>query len=180
MSFTQHRGIAQRIREIPSRIADIISHDHDYGYGTPPNGPPAASGTSGIETTIKGFFFDKVINQAKEIQLKHKNRLLCGGLALKLYGVIDRTSFSDIDFIAMEKSVKDHEYISLKCATPHKHCLFLGSYVKEGAKIEDLVLQDLDQIIYHKMLLGRDKDIEDLKAYHERDFFKEEEFIVDI
>ena len=152
MSFTQHRGIEQRV---PIRIADIIAHEQD-GYepkdGYEPN------------TII-------VLRQAIDIQKKHKNRLLCGGLALKLYGVIDRTIFSDIDFIAMEKSVKDEEYISLKCATPHAHCLFLASYVKEGAKINGLVLQDLDQIIYHKMKLGRDKDIEDLKVYHERDFF---------
>jgi hypothetical protein len=174
MSFTQHRGIAQRISR---RIRDIISHDSDYGYGDNDTESLAASG---VRRTVKSFFLDKAINQAKSIQAKHPNRLLCGGLALKLYGVIERTSFSDLDFIALEKSVKDKEYISLKCATPHIHCLFLGSYVEEGETIDGLVLQDLDQIIYHKMLLGRDKDIEDLKAYHERDFFTEEEFIVDI
>jgi len=158
MSFTQHRGITRRSRY--------------YYYG--------GIIIDSVKSTVKDLFYGKALHQARQIQEKHKNRLLCGGLALKLYGIIDRTSFSDLDFIAMDQAVKDKEYISLKCATPFKHCLFLASYVKEGSKISGLVLQDLDQIIYHKMLLGRAKDIEDLKAYHERGFFTEEEFIVDI
>lgn len=124
--------------------------------------------------------FATALVQARTIQRKFPNRLLCGGLALKLYGVIDREFFGDIDFVSLEEKVVPKEYITLKCKSPHKHCLFLASYVKEGKTIEDIKLQDLDQIIFWKMKFGREKDIKDLKKYHESQFITEEEFIINL
>jgi hypothetical protein len=124
--------------------------------------------------------FRRYLSRAKKIQERFPNRFLCGGLALKLYGVIERETFGDIDFVAFEKNVKDNEYISLKCKTPHTHCLFLGNYIKKGDMIKGIRLQNLDQIIHWKTQFGRNKDMDDLKKYLDSQYFKEEEFLINL
>jgi len=122
----------------------------------------------------------RALSHAVMVQYTFPNRFLCGGLALKLYGVIERNTFCDIDFVAFEKNVKDNEYISLKCKTPYAHCLFLGNYVKKGEMIQGIRLQDLDQIIQWKIKFGRNKDMKDLKDYLDSQYFKEEEFLINL
>lgn len=117
---------------------------------------------------------------ARRVQKRFPKKLVCGGLALFLYGVIKRNTFSDIDFVAFEKNVIPKEYISLKCSKPNNHCLFLTADVKEGKTIEGLKLQDLDQIIYWKTQFGRPRDKKDLQAYLDSQFIKEDEFIINL
>lgn len=128
----------------------------------------------------KDLFITKAIRQARRVQKIHPKRLLCGGLALKLYGVIQREKFSDIDFVTLEQNVVSGEYISLECSNPFAHCLFLSADVVEGETIQGLRLQALDQIIYWKTKWARDKDLEDLKKYKEKQFLTEEEFIINL
>ena len=128
----------------------------------------------------KNLFITKAIRHARRVQRKHPKRLLCGGLALKLYGVLQREKFSDIDFVTLEENVVRGEYISLECSNPFAHCLFLSADVREGETIQGLRLQALDQIIYWKLKWARDKDLEDLKKYQDEQFLKEEEFIINL
>lgn len=124
--------------------------------------------------------FRRCLSRAKQIQERFPNRFLCGGLALKLYGIIERETFGDLDFVALEKKVKDNEYISLKCKSPYIHCLFLGNYVKKGDMVRGIRLQNLDQIIHWKIQFGRNKDMDDLKKYLDSQYFKEEEFLINL
>ena len=128
----------------------------------------------------KDLFITKAIRQARRVQKIHPKRLLCGGLALKLYGVIQREKFSDIDFVTLEQNVVSGEYISLECSNPFAHCLFLSADVREGETYQGLRLQALDQILYWKTKWARDKDLEDLKKYKEKQFLTEEEFIINL
>lgn len=114
------------------------------------------------------------------IQTRFPRRLLCGSLALILYAAIPKRRIGDLDFVSYEVNVKDNEYVSLKCSNPHKHCLFLSSSVKEGETIHGLKLQNLDQIIYWKKKFGRERDLKDLENYTKNQYFKEEEFLIDL
>lgn len=120
------------------------------------------------------------ITFAINIQNKFPRRLLCGSLALILYTAIPERRIGDLDFVSYEVNVKDDEVVSLKCSTPHKHCLFLSSSVKEGETIHGLKLQNLDQIIYWKKKFGRERDLKDLENYTKSQYFKEEEFLIDL
>jgi hypothetical protein len=131
-----------------------------------------------VKRYVKKHFFDIIINKVKEIQRRYPKRLLCGSVALMLYGVMDKRDGGDLDFAAYEKKIIPKEHLSLKCNKPYKHCLFLGSFVKKGEKIEGVNLQDLDQIIYWKKSYGRQKDKKDLQKYYENQFIKEDEFEV--
>jgi len=117
---------------------------------------------------------------ATVIQNKFPRRLLCGSLALMLYEAIPKRKIGDLDFVSYEVNVKDDEVVSLKCSTPHKHCLFLSSSVKEGETIHGLKLQNLDQMIYWKKKYGRERDLKDLEGYMKSQYFKEEEFLIDL
>lgn len=127
-----------------------------------------------------GLSLNKALRQAQRIQRRYPKKLLCGSLALYLYGVIKRDTFGDIDFVAYEKNVIPKEYISLKCSKPNKHCLFLSADVREGKTIRGLKLQDIDQLIYWKTQFGRDSDKEDLQAYLDSQFIKEDEFLINL
>lgn len=124
----------------------------------------------------KELLYGEAIRKAKRIQLDHPKRLLCGGLALNLYGVIKRDTFSDLDFVTYEWRVVDNEVISMTSSKPYLHCLFLSPEIEEGKTIEGLRLQDLKQILYWKQRYGRDKDKKDLEAYLAKQFLKEEDF----
>jgi hypothetical protein len=121
-------------------------------------------------------YFDIIMSKVKAIQKKYPKRLLCGSVALMLYGVMDKRSGGDIDFVAFENKIVPNEHLSLKCSSPHKHCLFLGAYIKEGETIDGVRLQDIDQIIFWKKSYGRKKDIKDLEKYFGNQFIKEDEF----
>ncbi|GAH74798.1 unnamed protein product [marine sediment metagenome] len=123
-------------------------------------------------------YFEVIMDQVKAIQARYPKRLLCGSVALMLYGVIEKRSGGDIDFVAYEKKIIPNEHLSLQCRSPYKHCLFLGSYVKKGITIDGIRLQDLGQIIFWKRTYGRKKDIKDLKKYLDNQFIKEDEFII--
>ena len=130
------------------------------------------------EAPVKRPYFDVIMDQVKAIQARYPKRLLCGSVALMLYGVIEKRSGGDIDFVAYEKKIIPNEHLSLQCSSPYKHCLFLGSYVKKGRTIDGIRLQDLGQIIFWKRTYGRKKDIKDLKNYLDNQFIKEGEFII--
>jgi hypothetical protein len=127
-----------------------------------------------------GMYITEAMRIARKIQKKYPKKIICGGLALHLYKVIERVKFSDVDFVAYEKNVVPGECISLTCTKPYPHCLFLSSDLRVGETIEGLKLQALDQIIHWKMRYGRKKDLEDLKKYQDSQFFNEEEFIINM
>lgn len=124
----------------------------------------------------KELSYIDAMTKARAIQERHPKRLLCGGLALRLYGVLKRDKFSDLDFVTYEWRVVDNEVISMTSSQPYLHCLFLSAEVEEGKTIHGLKLQNLKQILYWKQRYGRDKDKKDLQEYLAKQFFKEEDF----
>lgn len=179
MSFTRHQveehspaygELRRSIRNIfpfrDFRDMEVTEHVDDY----PKEEEEIKKVTIGLGSAI---------TFATNIQNKFNKRLLCGSLALILYEAIPKRRIGDLDFISYEQNVKENEFVSLKCSTPHKHCLFLSSTVKEGETIHGLKLQDLDQMIYWKRKFGRERDLKDLKNYMSQ-YFTEEEFIIDI
>ena len=123
------------------------------------------------------IFFTEAMRHARKIQKQFPKKILCGGLALRLYGVIERDWFGDIDFVSFEPNVVDGEVISLKCSKPFDHCLFLSSDLDPSSYgvTEGLKLQDLEQILYWKQKYNRKKDKEDLKKYLDSQFLKEDD-----
>ena len=160
MSFTRYR---------------VEQHMSEYGEVDRMTGISLSSSSTSITSG-----YENAIYQVRKIQGRFTKRLLCGSLALILYGVIKKRKIHDLDFIVYEKNVVSDEYISLVVDDPYKHCLFLASYTKEGDMIEGIKLQDLDQIIQWKLKLGREKDRKDLEGYMKSQYFKEEEFLIDL
>jgi len=122
------------------------------------------------------IFLTEAMRKSRKIQKRWPKRLLCGGLALYLYGVIKRERFSDLDFVSFEENVIDNECISLECSKPYTHCLFLSPDVEAGSVVEGIMLQKLDQILYWKMRYNRPKDQKDLKDYLDKQFLTADDF----
>jgi hypothetical protein len=177
MSFTRHQveehspeyGDTRRIAENALRRMVDMNDDEEEKEKIP----------SGLGSAI-AFATVSAIAFATVIQNKYSKRLVCGSLALMLYEAIPKRRIGDLDFVSYEKNVKDNKYVSLKCSNPYKHCLFLSSSVKEGETIHGLKLQNLDQIIYWKKKFGRERDLKDLENYTKSQYFKEEEFLIDL
>jgi len=122
------------------------------------------------------IFLTEAMRKSRKIQKRWPKRLLCGGVALYLYGVIKRERFSDLDFVSYESNVVDNECVSLECSKPYTHCLFLSPDVEPGSVIDGIRLQKLDQILYWKMRYDRPKDQKDLKDYLDKQFLKADDF----
>lgn len=197
MSFTIHKGIEDVEGEIVSILdnAEITEFVNDYhneaqeeareeiiwearrhleGFADTRIYPSSSASSTSISKSSS--YFDIIMSKVKAIQKKYPKRLLCGSVALMMYGVMDKRSGGDIDFVAFENKIVPNEHLSLKCSSPYKHCLFLGAYIKEGETIDGVRLQDIDQIIFWKKSYGRKKDIKDLEKYFGNQFIKEDEF----
>jgi len=162
----EHPNTARRRRFNRIRDMEVTEYVDDYPKEEEERKTPVGLGSA--------------ISFATVIQNKFPRRLLCGSLALILYKAIPERRIGDLDFVSYEVNVKENETVSLKCSTPHKHCLFLSSSVKEGETIHGLKLQNLDQMIYWKKKYGREQDLKDLEGYMKSQYFTEEEFLIDL
>jgi hypothetical protein len=124
---------------------------------------------------------DVAVDRAKRVQRDQPRKLLCGSLALHLYGYINKKIIHDLDFcMTSDDYVGTGNFDSYYHDTggcilwrhfnkvfPVNHCLFVhnvSSFVL-GANIEvlyGLKCQSLHQIIHWKKIFNRDKDATDL------------------
>jgi hypothetical protein len=193
MSFTIHRGIEdissdsekqrerylRRVQEREERLSaleevwssmEVSEYVDDYEAEEEEVVAGRWTSTTNTATKIEDNGVAFAIELVKKVQANFPKRLLCGSLALLLYGVMPPRKINDLDFVILEKNVKEGEVISLKCASPTEHCLFLSSDVKYGKEINGIHLQDLDQIVYWKKKYHRPKDMKDLETYFKNQF----------
>lgn len=113
------------------------------------------------------------LEYVRKIQKIHSDYLLCGSLALVLYGVLDFNEKQDVDFVSKdigdgiylshmqgsETCIDDNRYKHYFCKEGDcSYCLFENKALSVGRTICDIRLQSFDQILFWKNEFGRDKD----------------------